>query len=47
MFAYDAGLALAQFAVAYRLVAQFGIYLQEGVGQLVISFAELLKMLPV
>lgn len=42
-----AGLALAQFAVAYRLVAQFGIYLQEGVGQLVISFAELLKMLPV
>jgi hypothetical protein len=42
-----AGLALAQFAVAYRLVAQFGIYLQEGVGQVVISFAELLKMLPV
>ena len=42
-----AGLALAQFAVAYRLVAQFGIYLQEGVGQLVISFAELLKMLPI
>jgi hypothetical protein len=41
-----AGLALAQFALAYRLIAQIGIYLHDGVGQFVISFSDLLKMLP-
>ena len=41
-----AGFALAQFAIAHRLIAQFGIYLNDGVGQFVISLAELLKRLP-
>jgi hypothetical protein len=41
-----AGWALAQFALAYRLIAQIGIYLHDGVGQFVISFSDLLKMLP-
>jgi hypothetical protein len=37
-----AGVALAQFAVAYSLVAQFGLYLNEGHGQLVFSLRRLL-----
>lgn len=39
-----AGYALAQIAFAYSLIAQFGIYIQEGHGQLVKSLAELLEM---
>ena len=37
-----AGYALAQFAAAVDLIAQLGIYLRAGHGQLVRSFAELL-----
>jgi hypothetical protein len=37
--------ALAQFAVAYNLIAQFGIYIHEGHGQLVTSLHELMGML--
>lgn len=37
-----AGCALAQFAFAYSLIAQLGIYLHEGQGQLVIKLSELL-----
>lgn len=40
-----AGWAVAQFAVAYSLIAQFGLYIHQGRGQLVISFAELYKLL--
>lgn len=38
-----AGYALAQFAIAYSLTAQFGIYVHEGIGQMVISLAELMQ----
>jgi len=37
-----AGYALAQFAAAVDLIAQLGVYLRTGHGQLVRSFAELL-----
>ena len=36
--------ALAQFAAAYSLIAQMGIYIDEGHGQLVRSLAELLEL---
>ncbi len=39
------GWALAQFAAAYSLIAQMGIYIEEGHGQLVKSLKELLEML--
>jgi hypothetical protein len=37
--------ALAQFAFAYSLIAQIGIYIHEGHGQIVKSLSELLGML--
>ena len=40
-----AGYTLAQFAFAHSLIAQMGIYIQQGRGQLVISLKELLEML--
>ena len=40
-----AGFALAQFAAAYSLIAQIGIYVREGHGQIVTSFAELIGKL--
>jgi len=40
-----AGYALAQFAAAYSLIAQVGIYINEGHGQLVKSVTELIRML--
>jgi hypothetical protein len=40
-----AGFALAQFAFAYSLIAQIGVYLDEGHGQLVISLSRLLGYL--
>ena len=40
-----AGYALAQFAFAYSLIAQMGIYIQEGHGQIVKSLSELIGML--
>ncbi|HVO65343.1 MAG TPA: hypothetical protein VMT12_02580 [Syntrophales bacterium] len=40
-----AGYALAQFAAAYSLIAQVGIYINEGHGQLVKSVTELIKMI--
>jgi hypothetical protein len=39
-----AGYALAQFTFAYSLIAQIGIYIQEGRGQLVKSLGELMGM---
>jgi hypothetical protein len=39
-----AGYALAQIAFAYSLVAQLGIYIHEGHGQLVRSLGELMGM---
>jgi hypothetical protein len=39
-----AGYALAQLAVAYSLVAQLGVYIHEGHGQLVIGLGELLGL---
>ena len=35
--------ALAQFAIAWSLIAQIGIYLDKGYGQLVYSLAELFE----
>ena len=40
-----AGLALAQFAAAYSLIAQFGVYVAEGHGQHVFRLADLLRAL--
>lgn len=40
-----AGFALAQFAVGYSIIAQIGLYLQEGHGQMVKSFGELLGII--
>ena len=40
-----AGYTLAQFAFAHSLIAQMGIYIQLGRGQLVIRLKELLEML--
>ena len=40
-----AAYALAQFACAYSLIAQIGIYINEGHGQIVRSLSELLGML--
>jgi hypothetical protein len=37
-----AGYALAQFAFAWSVIAQIGIYIHEGVGQLVFKLSELL-----
>jgi hypothetical protein len=39
-----AGFALAQFAVAYSLVAQMGIYIHEGHGQFVRSIIDLIPL---
>lgn len=39
-----AGFAITQIGMAYSLIAQFGIYLQEGRGQLVMSLKDLLGM---
>ena len=39
-----AGYALAQFAFAYSLIAQIGIYINEGYGQFVKSLSELMGM---
>jgi hypothetical protein len=38
-----AGFALAQFAAAYNCIAQIGVYLHYGYGQLVVSVGELLQ----
>jgi hypothetical protein len=38
---------LAQFAAAYSLIAQFGVYLAEGHGRMVVSFTKLLALLGV
>jgi hypothetical protein len=40
-----AGYALAQFAFAWDLIAQMGVYINQGHGQLVISLADLLEKL--
>ncbi|MFC2133671.1 zinc ribbon domain-containing protein [Bacteroidota bacterium] len=40
-----AGYALAQFAFAHSLIAQIGIYIYEGHGQLVINLFDLLEKL--
>jgi len=40
-----AGFALAQFATAYSMIAQIGVYINEGHGQFVRSLAQLLEML--
>ena len=37
-----AGYALAQFGVAWSLIAQIGLYVHEGHGQLVRSLAQLI-----
>jgi hypothetical protein len=37
--------ALAQFAVGYSIVAQFGVYFHRGHGQLIKSLADLLGLL--
>ena len=37
-----AGYALAQFAFAYSLIAQMGIYIDEGTGQVVRKLSELI-----
>lgn len=41
-----AGYALAQIAFGYSLIAQLGIYIHEGHGQVVKSLGEILAMLP-
>jgi hypothetical protein len=38
-------IAIGQFAAAYSLVAQFGVYLHEGHGQFVRSIFDLIKIL--
>ena len=46
-FHYDAdvsNIALAQFAAAYSLIAQPGIYVDQGYGQVVKSLAEIIGM---
>ena len=40
-----AGFALAQFGIAYSLIAQMGIYLDKGIGQVVVSVPKLLGLL--
>ena len=40
-----AGFALAQFAFAWQLIAQIGVYIEEGRGQLVWSLQEIIKRL--
>jgi hypothetical protein len=40
-----AAYALAQFAAAYALIAQIGIYIHEGHGQFVKSVTEVIGML--
>ena len=40
-----AGFALAQFALGYSLIAQLGVYLGEGHGQLVFDLSQLLRLL--
>jgi hypothetical protein len=40
-----AGFALAQFALGYSIIAQIGIYLHEGHGQIVKSLTELIGLL--
>ncbi|MBK1723979.1 zinc ribbon domain-containing protein [Thiocystis violacea] len=38
-----AGYAVAQFAIAYSCIAQMGIYVDQGVGQIVMPLSQLLK----
>jgi hypothetical protein len=40
-----AGYAVAQFAIPYSLIAQFGLYLSHGRGQLVKGVGELIGLL--
>lgn len=40
-----AGFALAQLAIAYPFIAQFGIFLHQGRGQLVWSLADIIRQL--
>jgi hypothetical protein len=40
-----AGFALAQFAFAYNLIAQIGVYINEGHGQIVKRLSDLVRML--
>lgn len=40
-----AGYALAQFALGYSIIAQLGLYVESGRGQLVKSISELIGML--
>jgi hypothetical protein len=40
-----AGFALAQFAAGYSIIAQIGVYLHEGRGQLVRSLSELIGLI--
>ena len=40
-----AGYALAQFALAYSCIAQFAVYADQGVGQVLVRWAELLGRL--
>lgn len=37
-----AGYALAQFALAYSCIAQFAVYADQGVGQVLVKWADLL-----
>ena len=39
------GHALAQFAVVYALIAQMGIFIHEGYGQLLKSLMDLIKLI--
>lgn len=38
-----AGYALAQVAFAYKLIAQVGVYIEQGVGQLVWKLSDIVK----
>jgi hypothetical protein len=40
-----AGFAIAQFAAAYSMIAQIGVFVDQGRGQIVRSIAELMGML--
>jgi hypothetical protein len=40
-----AGYALAQIAFAYSLIAQFGLYIHQGRGQLIIKLSDLLGII--
>ena len=40
----QSGFAIAQFAAAYSLIAQFGLFVHEGHGQIVRSITDLIGM---